>query len=55
MKGMKLDITCDPKGAKSFTSLVDGGKRWYFRPKVGDEGTYEMNIVVSIVMVGQPT
>ena len=32
IKGMSMDISCDAKLAKRFTSLDEGGNRWYFKP-----------------------
>lgn len=32
IKGMSMDISFDAKNATRFTSLDEGGNRWYFKP-----------------------
>lgn len=56
IKGMTLDAEIDITAVKNFCKFDgDNGDKWVFNPQVGDEGVYNMSLVVKLYMQGQPT
>ena len=53
IKGMTLDQDLDTSQVKKFFK-VKSKKTWTFAPEVGDEGTYNMTLYITLNMAGQP-
>ena len=54
INGVTLNVTIDVGAASKFSRLEDGGERWYFSPKIGDEGKYNLSLVVIMNLKEHP-